>query len=154
VRRAALALGLALLAGCIVNMGTSTTGGAAPQHVPVPDKYAGGAAPELVDAGIAGCKQAPSLDPNLYYCAREEHWFRYALNRWYLAFEWDGNWFPTSGSELPRSLAALTPKPEEVKKSREDKLKELEDKLQKIDEEQQQSAPQQPPAQQPAKSGH
>ncbi|HTO68512.1 MAG TPA: hypothetical protein VMR31_01515 [Myxococcota bacterium] len=134
MKRLALAAVLAGLAGCIVNMGTSTTGTAPPPKVPLPDKFTGPAAPELVDVGVDGCKQAPSLDPNLYYCARDEHWFRYAMNRWYLAFEWDGNWFPTGGSELPRSLAAITPKPAEVQKSREERLKELDEKMKALDE--------------------
>jgi len=153
VSRLGRALALALLCGCVVNMGTSTTSTPMQQHVPVPDKFQGPAAPELVDTGIDGCKQAPSLDPNLYYCAKDEHWYRYTMNRWYLAFEWDGNWFPTSGTDLPRSLAAITPKAADVKKSREDKLKELDERLQKIDEDQ--SGAQQPsPAQKPAQGAH
>jgi len=154
VSRRGLAAALALLWGCIVNTGTSTTSTPVQPHVPVPDKYEAAAAPELVDTGVEGCKQAPSLDPNLYYCAKDEHWFRYAMNRWYLAFSWDGNWFPTGGSELPRSLAAITPKPAEVKQSREERLKELEQKLEQLDQEQPAPPSAQQPAQQPAKSGH
>jgi hypothetical protein len=153
VSRAGRALALALLCGCVVKTGTTTTSTPVQPHIPLPDKYQGPAAPTLVDTGVEGCKQAPSLDTNLYYCAKDEHWFRYAMNRWYLAFEWDGNWFPATGSDLPRSLAAITPKTEEVKKSREDRLKELDEKLEKIDQEQS-APPQQAPAQQPAQGGH
>ena len=142
MKRACVALALGLAAGCIVNMGTTTTVTPPEVHVPVPDRFTGDHAPELVDTGIEGCKQAPSLDANLYYCPAKENWFRYAMNRWYLAFTWDGNWFPVGGSELPRALAALTPAPEEVKKSREDRLKELDKKLEDLDQ------------QQPAKSDH
>jgi hypothetical protein len=136
VRRLCLALALGLATGCIVNMGTTQTVTPPEPRVPVPDRFTGDHPPELIDAGIEGCKQAPSLDPNLYYCAAKENWFLYAMNRWYLAFSWDGNWFPASGSELPRSLAALTPAPEEVKKSREERLKELDKKLEELDQEQ------------------
>ncbi|MFI5314761.1 MAG: hypothetical protein ACHQ6T_03610 [Myxococcota bacterium] len=142
MRHACLTLALAFAGGCIVSMGTTKTVTPPEAHVPVPDKFQGSQAPALVDSGVDGCKQAPSLDPNLYYCAKDEHWFRYALNRWYLAFTWDGNWFPVGGSELPRALAALTPAPEEVVKSREDRLKELDKKLEDLDQ------------QQPPKSGH
>ena len=131
--RAAVVLTLALCAGCVVNMGTNTTVTPPEERTPVPDRYEG-KAPELVDAGIEGCKRAAALDPNLYYCAAQEQWFRYAMNRWYLAFAWDGNWFPVTGKELPPGLVSITPAPAEVAKSREERLKELENKLDKIDE--------------------
>ena len=38
-------------------------------------------------------------------------------------------------TDLPPSLVAITPKPEEVKKSREERLKELDKKLEQIDNE-------------------
>jgi len=135
--RAALALGLAVSAGCIVDMGTSRTPTVPEERIPVPDKYKADQAPELVacTVDVPGCQCAPSLDPNLYYCAKDGHWFRYSLNRWYLAFAWDGNWFPTTKADLPKSLVSITPKPEEVKKSREERLKELDKKLEEIDQE-------------------
>jgi len=132
----ALALALSLCAGCIVSMGSSSTPTHPEERIPVPDKFKADHAPALVECEVEGCKRAPELDPNLYYCAKDGHWFRYALNRWYLAFAWDGNWFPTTKGDLPPSLVAITPAPEEVKKSREARLKELDQKLQKIDQEQ------------------
>ena len=90
--------------------------------------------PSWSTSAVDGCQRA-TLDPNLYYCAKDEHWFRWAMNRWYMAFAWDGNWFPTTKTELPKGLAAITPAPEEVKKSREDRLKELEQELEKLDPE-------------------
>lgn len=136
--RAARALVAAgLLAGGACRFGVTQTAAPVEHTVPVPDRYKADAPPALVDAGIEDCRQAPSLDANLYYCAKDEHWFRWALNRWYMAFAWDGNWFPTTKSELPRGLAAITPAPEEVKKSREERLKELEQQLEKLDPEQQ-----------------
>ena len=135
--RAARGLALAALLGtsaCILSITPTTTPVEHPP--PVPDKYKGDAPPELVDAGIAGCQRAPSLDVNLYYCAKEEQWFRWALNRWYSAFAWNGNWFPVSTKkELPAGLREITPAPEEVKKSREERLKELEKELEKLDPE-------------------
>jgi hypothetical protein len=102
---------------------------------PVPDKYTGDTAPALIDAGLGDCKQAKDLDPNLYYCGgKDEHWYRWTMNRWYLAFAWNGNWFPVTGSELPKPLASVTPTKEQVVKSREEKLKELEEKLEKLDQ--------------------
>ncbi len=131
--RAALALVLALCVGCIVDMGTTTTTTPPDERVPVPDKYEGDQPPELVDAGIEGCKRAAALDPDLYYCAAPEQWYRYAMHRWYLAFAWNGNWFPVTGSELPPGLVKITPAPEEVQKAREERLKELEKKLEETD---------------------
>jgi hypothetical protein len=133
VTRAALVLVLVLCAGCIVNMGTTSTVTPPEQRTPVPDKYEGKEPPELVEAGIEGCKRAAALDANLYYCAAQEQWFRWAMHRWYLAFAWDGNWFPVTGSELPPGLVKITPAPEEVAKSREERLKQLEQKLETID---------------------
>ncbi len=106
---------------------------------PVPDRFKADHAPELVPSPVEGCQAAPSLDPNLYYCEKEEHWYRFALNRWYLAFAWDGNWFPASGTELPRGLAKVAVAPEkqaETQKTREERLKELERKLEELEESQ------------------
>jgi hypothetical protein len=131
--RALAAAALFAASGC--SFGLTQTAAPVEHATPVPDKYKGDAAPELVDAGIDGCQRAPALDANLYYCAQDEHWFRWALNRWYMAFAWNGNWFPVTKSELPKSLAQITPAPEEVKKSREERLKELEQELEKLDPE-------------------
>jgi hypothetical protein len=133
--RLAPALLLALTLGCIVSMGTTKTPINPEERIPVPDKYKADRAPTLVDCEVDGCQRAAELDPNLYYCAKDGHWFRYSMNRWYLAFAWDGNWFPTTKGDLPQGLVAITPKPEEVKKSREARLKELDKKLEEIDQE-------------------
>ncbi|HTO53918.1 MAG TPA: hypothetical protein VMR50_11070 [Myxococcota bacterium] len=133
--RLALALLLAVTAGCIMKMGTTKTPINPEERIPVPDKYKADKPPELVSCQpeVDACQCAPSLDPNLYFCAKDGHWFRYAQNRWYLAFAWDGNWFPTVKTDLPPSLVAITPAPEEVKKSRAARLKELDKKLEEID---------------------
>lgn len=134
-RRARALAAAVLLASSACQFGITQTAPPAERREPVPDKYKGDAPPELIDAGIEGCERA-TLDANLYYCAVDEHWYRWALNRWYMAFTWDGNWFPTRKAEVPASLRALTPAPEEVKKTREDRLRELEEQLEKLDPEQ------------------
>jgi hypothetical protein len=128
--KAAFLLAL-LLSGCM--MLQITQGPPEPPPPPVPDKFQGDAAPALVDTGVAGCQAAPSVDPLLYYCGKEEHWYRFAMNRWFLAFAWNGNWFPVTGSELPAGLVKVTPKSEEVKKTREEKLEELEKRLEELE---------------------
>ena len=109
-----------------------------PPPPPVPDRFQAEQAPDLVPTEVDGCQAAPALDPSLYFCAKDEHWYRFALNRWYLAFAWDGNWFPVSSAELPPGLRKITPKTElETVKTREERLKELERKLEELDGEQQ-----------------
>ena len=137
MRRAVRALlASALVSGClgtVVQVNTSTTPEAPPP--PVPPKFTADKPPELVPSQVPGCKLAPSLDPNLYYCEKQEHWFRFAMNRWFLAFAWDGNWFPVSGSELPAALKKITPETEvQAEKTREERLDELERKLEQLDE--------------------
>jgi hypothetical protein len=132
VRALAHAVGLAaLLSGCL--MLSITPAPPEPPPPPVPDKFQGDAPPELVDGAVEGCQAAPSLDPLLYYCAKEEHWYRFAMNRWYMAFAWNGNWFPVTTSELPKALVQITPKKEEVKKTREEKLEDLEKRLEELE---------------------
>jgi hypothetical protein len=126
------ALACLWLCGCM--MVQITQAPPEPPPPPVPDRFEGDVAPELVDSGVEGCKAAPSLDPNLYYCAKDEHWYRFALNRWFMAFAWNGNWFPATGSELPPGLVKVTPKAEEVKKTREEKLQELEKRLEELEQ--------------------
>jgi len=134
VSQIAVLLTSLLLAGCISNLNID------PQAVvekptPVPDRFEADQAPALLPSPVEGCEAAPSLDPNLYFCAKEEHWYRYAMNRWYLAFAWDGNWFPVSGAELPRALAKITPETKtETAKTREQRLEDLERKLEELDE--------------------
>ncbi len=137
MRRAACSLALSVLLsacfGTIVQVKQTATPEERPQKVP--EKFKAEKAPELVPSQVVGCKLAPSLDPNLYYCAKQEHWFRFAMNRWFMAFAWDGNWFPVSGSELPAGLKKITPETEvEATKTREERLEELERRLEELDE--------------------
>lgn len=122
-----------LLAGCL---GTLHIDPQAPEAAPtpVPDRFVAEQPPELVPSDVEGCQAAPALDPTLHYCAATEYWYRFAMNRWYLAFAWNGNWFPVSGAELPRGLAKITPATRvETVKTREERLEELERKLEKLE---------------------
>ncbi|MEX2204844.1 MAG: hypothetical protein WEF50_01295 [Myxococcota bacterium] len=133
-----LLLATLLLVGCFGTI-VQVTGQPKPEPPPppVPERFKAEQAPELVPSQVPGCQLAPSLDPNLYYCEKQEHWFRFAMNRWFLAFAWDGNWFPVGGSELPAGLAKITPETEvEATKTREQRLEELEKKLEELDGEQ------------------
>lgn len=124
------------LAGCLGTLSIDPTPVVGP-ITPVPDRFKADHAPDLVPSPVEGCQAAPSLDPNLFYCTKEEHWYRFALNRWYMAFAWDGNWFPASGAELPPGLAKIAVAPEkqaETAKSREERLEELERKLEELEE--------------------
>lgn len=133
-----LLLATLLLAGCLGTIVQVTNQPKPePPPPPVPERFEAEQAPELVASEVPGCQLAPSLDPNLYFCEKEEHWFRFAMNRWFLAFAWDGNWFPVSGSELPAGLKKITPETEiEATKTREQRLEELEKKLEELDGEQ------------------
>jgi hypothetical protein len=135
----ALLLAGVLLAGCLGTVvQVANQPKPEPPPPPVPEKFKAEQAPELVASQVPGCQLAPSLDPNLYYCAKEEHWFRFAMNRWFLAFAWNGNWFPVSGSELPAGLKKITPETKvEAEKTREERLEELDKKLEELDGEQQ-----------------
>ncbi len=137
LRSLGLWLACALLAGCFGTViQVNQQGTPEPPPPPVPQRFVADKAPELVPSQVPGCQLAPSLDPNLYYCAKQEHWFRFAMNRWFLAFAWDGNWFPVSGSELPASLKKITPETEvEATKTRDERLEELERKLEELNEE-------------------
>jgi len=134
-----LFLASVLLAGCLGTVvQVANQPKPEPPPPPVPERFKAEQAPALVPSPVAGCQLAPSLDPNLYYCAKDEHWYRFAMNRWYLAFAWDGNWFPVSGAELPAGLKKITPETEvEAVKTREQRLEELEKKLEDLDGEQQ-----------------
>ncbi len=110
-------------------------------EAPVPDKYTGEVAPTLVSSGLEGFKTAPGLDPRLYFGVEDKQWYRFAMNRWYLAFDWNGNWFPVDLDEVPAPLRVLTgslresygDEVEQEKKTREEQLKDLDEKLRELE---------------------
>lgn len=122
-----------LLAGCLGTLHIDPQP-PEPPPTPVPDRFVAEQAPELVPSDVEGCQVAPGLDPTLYYCPATEYWYRFAMNRWYLAFAWNGNWFPVSGAELPPGLSKITPETRvETVKTREERLEELERKLEELE---------------------
>ncbi len=134
-RSVAILIAGATLVGCLGTLHIDPQA-AEPPPTPVPDRFESEGAPELVPTDVEGCQAAPSLDPTLYYCTEGEHWYRFAMNRWYLAFAWNGNWFPVTTAELPQGLRKITPQTQvETVKTREERLEELERKLEALDDE-------------------
>ena len=82
-----------------------------PPEPPVPFPFEADASPARIPTATPGLDAAPSLDPSLYYSARRERWYRWAFNRWYEAFSWDGNWFPLE--DPPEELEPFTPRASE-----------------------------------------
>ncbi|MCP4002844.1 MAG: hypothetical protein GY725_01485 [bacterium] len=112
-----------------------------PPEPPVPERFTGEVAPALVASPVAGFKAAPSLNPRVYFGGKDEQWYRYAYNRWYTAFAWNGNWFPLALEEVPDPLGAITSEMRKqsavenqgIEKTREQKLKELDEKLRALE---------------------
>jgi len=77
---------------------------------PVPTPFRGDEPPALVTTETPGLMAAPSLDPTLYYYEPHERWYRWAFNRWYEAFTWNGSWFPPA--TVPDALTDLRPHPD------------------------------------------
>jgi hypothetical protein len=106
------------------------------QTKPVPDpktpaRLEGKTAPPLEDTAVPGVKHARVDVPDVYYHESSEKWFRWAMDRWFVAFLWNGQWFPLDKGELPAEMAALQPSIEEKKERRLTRAEELK----KIDEE-------------------
>ncbi len=102
-----------------------------------PPRFAADAAPELEPTGFPGMLRAPSLD-RLYYQESSDQWYRYAMNRWYVAFGWDGAWFPLLENEVTPELRSLHARP--TPKSRKQKLEELERQLEELEKLEEESA--------------
>lgn len=110
-----------------------------PPDAPRLDVFSGQAPPELQTTDVPGLLAAPELGPTVYYYEPGEYWCRFARNRWYMAFSWDGNWFDLPDDELPTVLAQRhkPPPPKAVK----DELAELERQLEALEGEQPASEP-------------
>ena len=63
-------------------------------ELPLPARFEGAPPPHLEPTRFPGLAAAANVDPTLYYYEPFERWYRYAFNRWYEAFAWDGHWFP------------------------------------------------------------
>jgi len=114
---------LVLLAGCI----TVTRTGGKDDEPPTPDPYEGEVPPPLQPSEEPGWFIAPSLDTTLYYSEDEDLWYRYAYNRWYLAYRWNGAWWVPDST--PAFLQTQVQVAEEKQGSVREQLKELEERL-------------------------
>jgi hypothetical protein len=95
VRRGAAPLALlAVLELACGPFGAVTVTAPPPRYEPpVPERFGGKAAPLLLETDAPGLLRAPSVDEHLYYYRPDDLWYRFAFNRWYQAFAWNGNWF-------------------------------------------------------------
>ena len=102
-----------------------------PPDAPKLTTFEGEGPPHLVPTDAPGLFAAPSLGPTVYYYEPEEYWCRYAKNRWYTAFTWDGNWFDLPERNVPAVLAKRhkPPPPKKV----EEELAELERQLKELE---------------------
>jgi hypothetical protein len=129
-----VALLACLLGGCI---GITITKPPPPPPEPrTPPRLEAGAAPVLEPTEIPGLLQAPSL-VRLYYDETKEHWVRFAMNRWFMAFTWDGAWFPLAQDEIRPELRELHKPPSP--KTRKLRLEELDRKLEELEEAEQEA---------------
>ncbi len=102
-----------------------------PPDAPKLETFQGDGPPPLEPTDVPGLLAAPSLGRTVYYYEAQEYWCRFARNRWYMAFDWDGNWFDIPDAELPAVLAArhAPPPPKTV----EEELAELERQLKELE---------------------
>ncbi len=75
---------------------------------PIPERFRGEGPPELRNTDAPGLLRAPSVDRDLYYFRPDDLWYRFAYNRWYQAFSWNGNWFVPE--QVPEVLKGREPK--------------------------------------------
>ncbi len=130
LRRLASGLLPMLLCGCI---GLSVTRPPpVPPEPPTPPRFKAEQGPPLLEStDIPGIRVADSLD-RTYYDEKSEQWYRFAMNRWFMAFTWDGAWFPLTKKEVrPELLERHKPPPPKTRKQR---LEDLEKRLEELEE--------------------
>jgi len=125
---------LVLLAGCI----TVTRTAGQDEEVQAPDAFEGEAPPPLEPTEEPGWFTAQSLDPTLYYSEEEDLWYRYAYNRWYLAYRWNGAWWIPD--KTPKYLLSQVKIAEERKTDVRTTLKDQEEQLKEIERREQEEA--------------
>jgi hypothetical protein len=144
--RAGLWLGLcAVLAGCVI---TTVQQPGPPPDPKTPPRLEGTRPPPLEPTQVPGIQRAVIDVPDVYYHAAKERWFRWAMDRWFVAFLWNGQWFPLEKSELPVELAALEPTREQKKErklTREEELRKIDEELERLEAEER-KAKEKPPA--------
>jgi hypothetical protein len=118
--------------GCII----TTTQQKPPPDPKTPAKLEGKTAPALEATAVPGVKHAVIDVPDVYYHEGSEKWFRWSRGKWFVAFLWNGQWFPVDRGELPREMAALEPSIEqkqERKLTRAEELKQIDEELRRIE---------------------
>jgi hypothetical protein len=113
------------------------------QPTPVPNprtppRLEGQSAPPLEATAVAGVKHAAIDVPDVYYHEAKERWFRWWLDSWFVAFLWNGQWYPVDEGELPGEMMALQPTRQEKKErrlTRKEELKQIDEELKRIEEE-------------------
>jgi hypothetical protein len=142
-------IGLALILGFVSPACIITT--VQQKQVPdpkTPGRLEGKAAPALEDTAVPGVKHAVLDVPDVYYHQASEKWFRWAMGHWFVAFLWNGQWFPVDKGELPTEMAALAPTLEQKHErtlTRAEELKKIDEELRQLDKGE---APAKPPADQ------
>jgi hypothetical protein len=122
-----------VLAGCI----TVTRTAGQDEEVPAPDRFEGEAPPPLEPTPEPGWFTAPTLDPTLYYSESDDLWYRYAYNRWYLAYKWNGAWWiPDKTPKYLLTQVKIAEERSDVKTQ----LKDLEERLKEIERKEQEEA--------------
>ena len=93
---------------------------------------------DFIDMEIEQNKKAVLDEPDVYYHEARERWFRFALDSWFEAFLWNGQWYPVEEGQLPPEIARLEPS-REVKKerrlTRDEELRQIEEELRKLEAE-------------------
>jgi hypothetical protein len=105
--RLSLILLLALCA-CARVGGIAVTPPPVRNEPPIPERLEAETAPALVETDAPGLLRASSVDLDLYYYRPDDLWYRFAYNRWYQAFSWNGNWFVPE--RVPEALIGREPK--------------------------------------------
>ena len=121
--------------GCLI---TTVSTGENPPDPKTPPKLRGAEAPVLEPSPVPGVKKALVDAPDVYYHEARERWFRFALDSWFEAFLWNGQWYPVEEGQLPPEIARLEPS-REVKKerrlTRDEELRQIEEELRKLEAE-------------------
>ena len=97
---------ISLLAGCI------TIAQRPKERLPdTPDRIESETEPSLEPTQVEDVKKVIVGDVvDLYYVASRERYYRYAMNKWFIAFAWDGYWFPIDEGEFPEHSLNLPPR--------------------------------------------
>jgi hypothetical protein len=127
---------LALVTSACLQLQVSPAPASKPEDTP--ERIQAASDPELVPTQVAGVLHAQLEVPDVYYVEPVERWFRYAMNQWFLAYSWNGYWFPLPQGEVPPQLAEFVPtieQREERRLTRDEELRALEEELRRIEAE-------------------